>query len=357
MKHGINYFLLMQGMYPLYNSLFHLITFTSCFSFFFELIIVFSTHFTSNEQLQTAHEKYFNRIKLNNYRHINERHPFILQLPNNCGVKCHTRLNKIVGQDQHRIISSNYAQLYLEEQTLSNLKNLYSDMILDYVPMLPSFKIEKLTNNFITNCQSPEQFITLLVTFGPLTNSNIDYLSSLFKNFPLSVKYKLNELQLNQETHLTIELDCENAKKITSIISSLPYTLWIERRMEFKTYSRWARGLCQSGDDAKKPLYQINITGQGYIIGVSDTGIDMNHCHFFDPNHNTPYNTVNHEHRKVIYYNRYVDGTDDAEGHGTHVASTTAGKSYIDYGDYRSEYCLENLNSLVLITEMHIILN
>ena len=41
-------------------------------------------------------------------------------------------------------------------------------------------------------------------------------------------------------------------------------------------------------------------TGEGFIIGISDTGIDMKHCHFYDETHSVPYDTVNLDHRKVI---------------------------------------------------------
>jgi subtilisin family serine protease len=76
-------------------------------------------------------------------------------------------------------------------------------------------------------------------------------------------------------------------------------------------------------------MYEVNITEEGYIVGISDSGIDMTHCHFYDPEHAVPYDTVNMQHRKMIYYNKYVPYS---EGHGTHVSSTVAGRSYLDYG-------------------------
>lgn len=217
-------------------------------------------------------------------------------------------------------------------------------MILDYAPMLPSFKIEKSTFELIESCQSKpstsnyptDNLITLLVTFAPLSLNDITYLNSLFQNFPSTVKVILDEELLpNKETIVTIKTDCNSINKLTNVLSNLPYTLWIEQRINFKVHNRWARGLCQSGDDKVKPLYEVNITGQGYIIGVADTGIDMTHCQFYDPNTLPPYDKVNLNHRKVIYYNTFVDNTDDSDGHGTHVSSTTSGKSYLDYGDFR----------------------
>jgi subtilisin family serine protease len=274
------------------------------------------------------------------YRHLNARHPFLIQFPSNCGISCHSKIKKIVGSANHNFISPDFAHLFIDQSSLATLQRSHPQVILDYVPMLPALKIEKSTNEFIATCkasQSPDPIpLTLSVTFAPLTTSDILYLSNLFKTFPSSVQIQLDTpLQTNREIHFSIHLDCHDATKVISIFSSLPYTLWIERRLAFKTLNRWARGLCQSGRDTSTPMYEVNITGEGYIVGISDSGIDMTHCHFYDPEHAVPYDTVNMQHRKVIYYNKYVDGLDDSEGHGTHVSSTVAGRSYLDYGDYR----------------------
>lgn len=178
--------------------------------------------------------------------------------------------------------------------------------------------------------------MTLSVTLAPLSTADVLYLTNLFKTFPSSVQIQLDTaLQTNKELYFSIRLDCHEASKVISIFSSLPYTLWIERQFEFKTLNRWARGLCQSGRDTATPMFEVNITGEGHIIAISDSGIDMTHCHFYDPEHAVPYDRVDMNHRKVVYYNRYVDGLDDSEGHGTHVASSAAGSSYLDYGDFR----------------------
>ena len=86
------------------------------------------------------------------------------------------------------------------------------------------------------------------------------------------------------------------------------------------------------------PLYgsKVGLTGEGEVIGISDTGIDMNNCYFYDADHSPPYNVYNPLHRKVVYYNTYMDKEESfPEAHGTHVCGTAAGYSSLDYGDLR----------------------
>lgn len=82
--------------------------------------------------------------------------------------------------------------------------------------------------------------------------------------------------------------------------------------------------------------YKHGLSGEDMLIGLSDTGIDVNSCFFYDPDHSIRYSAKEKDtnHRKISLYipfsNNKEDGTD---AHGTHVAGTLAGMAEGD-NDY-----------------------
>lgn len=61
------------------------------------------------------------------------------------------------------------------------------------------------------------------------------------------------------------------------------------------------------------------LTGQGQIVGMADTGIDLTSCFFSDTN------PVGPAHRKVLKYIAYANDGDIFQGHGTAVAGCFVG--------------------------------
>lgn len=77
--------------------------------------------------------------------------------------------------------------------------------------------------------------------------------------------------------------------------------------------------------------------GDKQIVGVADTGVDMQSCYFIDPNTPVPYNKVSSAHRKVVTYITGQDMVDDStNGHGTHVCGSLVGKCNKDWSDYKA---------------------
>ncbi len=69
------------------------------------------------------------------------------------------------------------------------------------------------------------------------------------------------------------------------------------------------------------PLWRVGLQGQGQIVGMGDSGLDMQSCFFNDPNHPDP----GLHHRKVISYRAALGDGQDVSGHGTHTAGTLGG--------------------------------
>uniref|UniRef100_K3WQW2 subtilisin n=1 Tax=Globisporangium ultimum (strain ATCC 200006 / CBS 805.95 / DAOM BR144) TaxID=431595 RepID=K3WQW2_GLOUD len=74
-----------------------------------------------------------------------------------------------------------------------------------------------------------------------------------------------------------------------------------------------------------------NITGAGIVVGVTDTGLYLDHDQFDQPSR-AMYNQVDASARKVVLYRAFANKMDESEnvvcGHGTHVSGILAGNSY-----------------------------
>eukprot|EP00602_Paraphysomonas_sp_CaronLab_P004064 CAMPEP_0185022178 /NCGR_PEP_ID=MMETSP1103-20130426/4903_1 /TAXON_ID=36769 /ORGANISM="Paraphysomonas bandaiensis, Strain Caron Lab Isolate" /LENGTH=783 /DNA_ID=CAMNT_0027554141 /DNA_START=309 /DNA_END=2660 /DNA_ORIENTATION=+ len=273
-------------------------------------------------------------ISRDDYKHHSSKHPFVVQFVKKCGIRCHSILKSADDVTGHSIISPEYAQILATTGTIKKIKSKYGDIVVDVVPMLPALKIERDTHSLLTSCSG--ETVTLLVTIAPVSLDELEVVMDALKTTAsgIDMAVDVSHLRSQKESIASVVVSCGSIVEALRRVSKLPQVLWIEQRLPFTTSNRWAAGLCQTGDDDYTPLFSINISGTGYIVGVSDTGIDMNHCQFYDPTVAPPYDVINYNHRKVVYYNTFVDNTDDSEGHGTHVSSSAAGKSSIPYGDY-----------------------
>jgi len=108
--------------------------------------------------------------------------------------------------------------------------------------------------------------------------------------------------------------------------------IFIEAMDPVQTYSNSeASWVVQSGATNSVPLYDLGISGQGQVIGISDTGVDENSCFFDDPNGAVADSqvggtyTADSSKRKVVMYIAFQDGDDCNAGHGSHCAGSIAG--------------------------------
>lgn len=120
------------------------------------------------------------------------------------------------------------------------------------------------------------------------------------------------------------------------ILESDPSVLSYSKVPKFTLQNRWSSGFIQSGNEnevirnnfyASNRLYNDRgLDGKDVIVTVIDSGLDLDNCLFKDPNYDTPFNTTNYKHRKVVRYDPFADDVDKYVGHGTHCGGTIAGQ-------------------------------
>lgn len=141
-----------------------------------------------------------------------------------------------------------------------------------------------------------------------------------------------------------LRVDADSIANVVLSLASHPDVIWIERYripVPMNDNSSW---LIQSGSEALgQSVWQKGLTGWGQIVGVADTGLDIDACHFRYGVDRSTVTTAIDTHQppeaiqsaplnKLITY--YVVGPaeayDDATAgyHGTHTTGCVAGDDY-----------------------------
>jgi hypothetical protein len=253
------------------------------------------------------------------------RHLFLLQFTKNCGQSCHTKIETKVSElgYSYDLVNVDHGLLYCEQNIIESLATKFTNVIIDWVPLIPSLKIDK-DLDIPTLCSTIDVLIPLHLTLLSMTSLNWEELSRILESHNHSFSSPLSERTGSLESSVTIDMRCDNAYPLLHSLTHQPYVQWIEVRPLMTRQSFWANGVVQSGDWRIPILKIANLTGHGSIIGIGDTGIDEYSCFFYDKTTRFPFNSVNYNHRKVVYYNTYGNGVDD-DGHGTAVSGTAAG--------------------------------
>jgi len=85
----------------------------------------------------------------------------------------------------------------------------------------------------------------------------------------------------------------------------------------------------QTNIDGDRPWFEVGLNGKDQIISMSDTGVDVDNCYFYDTEEEVDHNQsgeTNLDARKIIQYYTHMDDGDYLNGHGTHVAGILVGK-------------------------------
>jgi subtilisin family serine protease len=146
---------------------------------------------------------------------------------------------------------------------------------------------------------------SIVPTVHMLNSTRFDQLQIVFPYSLLSISFDEHILQLHNTLHM-----------LSSISNVL--TIDIEYPVSFRNAK--AHFLTQSGSSSSgTPIWNKGLKGDGQIVGVADSGLDISHCYFSDSATDTDiFNSVRTNARKVIRYQTLpgADKTDDQDGHG-----------------------------------------
>ncbi len=132
-------------------------------------------------------------------------------------------------------------------------------------------------------------------------------------------------------------------------LSGMPEIFWLEREARKVFLNDTTIWVGQSGMQGGEttPIFEHGILGEGQVVAVLDTGIDIDSCYFRDVAESPAINPcnggtlINTNHRKVLAVDflwadecsgGITDFEWDTQNHGTHVAGTVAGDDFAVLG-------------------------
>ena len=149
-----------------------------------------------------------------------------------------------------------------------------------------------------------------------------------------------------------LRVTCARCRECTGAVArwlaAQQETEWVEQVRGLAFRNRMASAALEWGDrrcsGQQGALRRAGLSGEGEVVAIADSGIDLDHCMFRDALP-TPVNSFDGRKRKVVSYFRSLDCAscgacdraagnasacgdigDALRGHGTHVAGTAAGR-------------------------------
>jgi len=145
-----------------------------------------------------------------------------------------------------------------------------------------------------------------------------------------TLTYENSRLQLHQKDDVSVNYEC-----LMALVASLgehPFVCHVEYDppvVLFNDKARWImQGNAADAAGRKLPFHVAGITGSGQTAQMSDTGLSVNSCYFYDSSGSVVRDksaTVDRSKRKIVQYYAKTDDN-DSNGHGTHCAGTILGK-------------------------------
>jgi hypothetical protein len=111
-----------------------------------------------------------------------------------------------------------------------------------------------------------------------------------------------------------------------NVFDSIPGVWWVEPLLETTGRNALTASIFESNQMTGHPAWDLGLNGSGVILGVADSGIEMDHGCF--RNDTADIGVIGPGHRKVVLLNTTIDDQDragqDDHKHGTHIAGTLA---------------------------------
>ncbi len=179
---------------------------------------------------------------------------------------------------------------------------------------------------------------TLVVKLFKSVSSDVEK----YKSHLLEHNIRFETLAQTSKATIILKVSSDQSMDAAKLLSQYPEIQWIEKDLETEMTPdmKHVSWVVQSAQKARQPFTEAGLTGKGQVIGVSDTGLDVNNCYFYDANHNVPFYddfnaAIPHKtssHRSVEMYFTFLDNVDEVDGHGTHVCGIASG-SYVSTVD------------------------
>eukprot|EP01031_Cornospumella_fuschlensis_P027482 gene27482-33187_t len=327
----------------------------------------------TEEDFTTHYAAYHSKFRYNTKS--SDLYAYVVSLPPECHSNCHGFYRYQVGSSRYQILSEDLALVLTTHDKLALWQREHSNRLSAFIPYHPDMKVAPEIKKMELNpasCLTPHDIgndklrrlngqvlkperasnpgAALMLTLFYPTQEQLqeftEHLHSVINKYNGVVTYTPDPTPVtpshNRPSKHYMEIrmsDCQLLNEVAQALAPHPLIIHITVSAPMYTHNRWAEGVCDSGNAYYTPLSHNNFTGVGQIVGVSDTGLDMFNCYFHDSNVDPPYSpanapTVNMNHRKVIQYITFKDNAESDEGHGTHVAGSTAGLAENNFGDF-----------------------
>eukprot|EP01033_Poteriospumella_lacustris_P003287 gene3288-2423_t len=311
--------------------------------------------YSSDEKFGLAIREFHNKA-LNGDIHRHLKHHFIVRFDPTASCKEEACLN-VLEKNFHRKrvahVSNHHAIVTASAEEINAFRKKLPTFVQDFSPFLPSMKVDGDLLDLDCSQEPASSAVTVRAVVPYISREEFDsFLETIARvinryNGVVTMDSYYPEQASKIGVVLTIN-DCDIVASLLPQLAAIREIFWIERQAPIIIHNRWAKGLMETGVTENTPMqWSGNFTGEGEVIGIVDTGLDMMNCYFYDPDEQDNFQyqrtvatlVTNPNHRKVIQYvsvGSSSDTIDNDGGHGTHVAGIAAGECYSDknYGDY-----------------------